>query len=110
MSRCCSTRRQIRNLAITLDLSCPNLEADEVDANQVHQIIKKWLEQSGENAVVAVLTDALQDCDLGEVISRCFDELEEDSVNKAPNASVSSHDGKSKQLRILTMPVTFTRI
>ena len=110
MSRCCSTRSQIRNLAITLDEYYSSQEADEIDANQVHQIIKKWREQSGENAVVAVLTDALQDCDLGEVISRCFDDLEEDSANKAPNTSVSSHVGKSKQLRILTMPVTFTRI
>ena len=110
VSRCCSTRRKIRSLAITLDVSCSSLEADKVDANQVHQIIKKWREQSGENAAAPVLTDALQDCDLDEVISRCFDELEEDAVNEEPIRSESSYAGKSEQLRMLTMPVTFTGI
>ena len=104
--RCYSTIRQIKNLAFTLDVSCSSLEEDEVDAKQVHQIIKKWREQSGENAVLAVLADALKDCYLGEVISRCFDELEEDAVNEEPIRSESSHVGKSEQLRMLKMPVT----
>ena len=66
VSACCSTN--IRNLAFNLDVSCPIPPAGEVDASQVLQLLKEWLKNSEKNAVLAVLTDALQDCDLGKVI------------------------------------------
>ena len=60
----------------------------------MHQILDKWLEQSGEKAVVAVLTDALQDSDLGNVVSSCFGDLGEDTLLQAPKTSESFCVGK----------------
>ena len=78
----CSTKKQIRELAFILDVSCPSPVADEVDASDVLQLLKEWLKNSEEIAVVAVLTDALQDCDLGKVIRNCFGDLESSRVCK----------------------------
>ena len=90
MSRSCSAKKQIKDLALILNVSCPSLVADEVDTGQVLQLLEEWLKQSGKNALVAVLTDALEDCNLGTVISSCFDELEEDALPQASGTSESS--------------------
>ena len=90
VSRCCSTKKQIRDLALILDISCPSPGADEVDASQVLQLLKEWLKKSEKNAVVAVLTDALQDCDLGKVIRNCFGDLGKDTLFQALQTLQSS--------------------
>ena len=61
------------------------------------QLIKEWLKNSEENAVVAVLTDALQDCDLGKVIRNCFGDLGKDTLLQALETSESSRVCKFKQ-------------
>ena len=76
----CSTKKQIRDLAFILNVSCPSPVADEVDPSQVLQLLKEWLENSETNAFVAVLTDALHECDLGEVIRNCFGYLGKDTL------------------------------
>ena len=96
VSRFCSTTKQIRDLARILDVNCPSPVADEIDASQVLQILEDWLEQSGENAVVSVLTDALQESDLGNVVSSCFGDLGKDTLLQAPE---TSRVGKCKQPR-----------
>ena len=73
-------KKQIRALAYSLDVSCP----DEIEASQVLRLLEDWLKKSRENAVVAVLTDALHSSNLGEVISRCFGDLGKDTLLKAP--------------------------
>ena len=97
MSRCCSTKKQIRDLAVILDVRCPSLVADEVDASQVLQLLKEWLKNSEENAVVAVFTDALQDCDLGKAIRNCFGELGKDTLLQSLETLESSRICKFKQ-------------
>ena len=80
VNRVSAEKKQIRTLAYNLDVSCP----DEIDASQVFRLLEDWLKKSGENAVVAVLTDALHDSNLSEVISRSFGDLGKDTLLKAP--------------------------
>ena len=86
MSRC-STKKQIRELAFILDVSCLSPVANDIDASQVLQLLTIWIKKSEKNAVVAVLTDALQDCELGKVISSCFGDLGKDTLLEATKTS-----------------------